>query len=221
VVNAIDDTASKPPGVPTSTDVSVNDAFPSGATFTAIGGTCANISPATPTTNTTGVLNYTLPASTASCTVDYKLCAPAPYNTVCDTATLTVSSSGPKLATLTVRQAVLSPLPVNLKPPFSQTYTGDNGWTIQTVTNNDPDVANLSPTETLAANNTATTLSTRLPDARWFVNRFSCMDTSAATSGNPRGTLVSTTLSDITIPADKVLAGATLVCTLLLAHVVP
>lgn len=340
VINALDDTDTQPAGVPSNTDVSANDAFPAGSTFTATGGTCSNISPLTPASNTNGVLNYTLPGGSPSCTVNYQLCAPAPYNTVCDSATLTVSplagnpvialnkalggagraaandqftvqllqngtvvnntsnstttgsgstvtagsgttgsysgtagttytlnevgSSGanlqrynssvvcsrngvtqpvfnlggsitpvngdvflctitnsPRLTTLSLRQIVLSPVPVNLLPPFSQQYTGNNGWTQQTITNTALNTFNSGATVTLATNNVDTTIATTLPDARWFVTRFSCTDSNAAISGNSPGLLVSTTQPAVTLAAANVLPGANLVCTLYLGHLTP
>ncbi len=338
VINAIDDSDSKPAGVPSSTDVSANDANPAGSTFTATGGSCTNPSPFNPTANTTGILSYTLPAGSQSCTVEYKLCAPAPYASICDTATLTVNlrlpsitvtkaisgtgrvsatdqfavqilqnnavvnntltstttgsgtvvtagsgttgrftttantsytlnevaSNGailgrytssvnctldgtplpalslggtitptgsetyictitnkPKAATLTVRQMVLGPVPVNLLPPYRFDYTGTNGWAARPLTDTALNVLVTSSTDPLTAFNTATTVSTKLPEPRWFVSVFSCNDTNAAISGNPTGVLVTAKATSITIPATYVRPGAALRCTMALGHLTP
>lgn len=99
LVNAIDDTANKIANLPTTTSVNTNDTYPTGSTFMVTGGTCPAKTPASPTTNTTGVLSYTSPATTgATCTVIYQVCAPAPNTTVCDTATLTVTATAPEAA---------------------------------------------------------------------------------------------------------------------------
>ncbi len=91
VISAVNDVDSKAPGLPSSTNVSVNDKFPANATFMVTGGTCSAASPFSPVTNTTGVLGYTLPAASPSCTVLYKVCAPSPNSTICASATLTVT----------------------------------------------------------------------------------------------------------------------------------
>ena len=106
VLDAVDDVATKPAGTASTSDVSVNDKVPSGSTFTVTGGTCASMAPASPASNTTGILGYTLPLGTASCTVVYQLCAAAPNAGICDTATLTVSGDGSSGTALSVRKAM-------------------------------------------------------------------------------------------------------------------
>lgn len=99
LVNGIDDTANKIANLPSNTSVNTNDTYPTGSTFTVTGGTCGAKTPASPTTNTTGILDYTSPATTgATCTVIYQVCAPAPNIAVCDTATLTVTATAPEAA---------------------------------------------------------------------------------------------------------------------------
>ena len=134
--------------------------------------------------------------------------------------TVTLSLSKPA-ATLSVRHMVLPPVPVNLKPPFTFSYTGTNGWTAPALT-----VAALNQyfstaAVTLASANTATTLSTSLPEPRWQVVGFTCADTSAGASGNPVGTLVSSSSTSVTIPAAYVVPGATLRCSMLMGHLTP
>lgn len=100
LVNAIDDTDNKIANLPSTTSVNTNDTYPTGSTFFSTGGTCAGRSPATAgTANTTGVMSYTSPATSgATCTVIYRVCAPAPNTTVCDAATLTVTATAPEAA---------------------------------------------------------------------------------------------------------------------------
>ena len=336
ILHATDDIDKKFEGLASTSNVSSNDAFPAGSTFTATGGSCSNLSPASPATNTTGVLGYVLPAGNPNCTVTYRLCAPAPNAGVCQTATLTVNQAGPSItvnkvmgsnrnndadqftlqimqsgnavvssttqgignsivagtgvinafttstgasysigevmatgsssalnnynsslsctnttgstlpaglnvpftigandtinctvtnttkpATLTVRQVVASPIPVNMVPPFSFKYAGTNGWTLQTLTSASLNNFVSGNAQTLSAFNTATTLSVTYPEARWSVFSFSCVDTNAPASGNPTGTLVSATASSVTVPAANVRPGAALRCTALLRHPVP
>ena len=336
VIDAVNDTDSQIPGVAASTNVGRNDAVPAGATFTVTGGSCANPSPLNPVTNTTGVLNYTLPVGSTNCTVVYALCAPAPNAAVCDSATLTVNRSNPtitvskvlgsnraddadqfalqissngsavassttqgsgntvlagtgvinafvanvggsytigesmasgsssaigfynsaiacsnasgttlpsaldtpftvqandainctitntpKPVTLKVRQVVISPMPPNLVPPFTIGYAGTNGWASQTLTSPSLNVFVVGASQTLAASNIATTLSLSFPDTRWLVRGLGCVDSNAASTGNPTGNLVSVTTSSVTLPAINVKPGAALLCTALLGHSVP
>jgi hypothetical protein len=124
--------------------------------------------------------------------------------------------------TLQVRQLVRSPVPVNIVPPFSYTYpASNNGWTQQKLTNTALNAFTSSPVVNLTATNTDTTVYTTLPDDRWYVSSFNCIDTNAATTGNPPGFLVSVKATSVTIPAAKVLAGAALRCTILLGHYTP
>jgi len=97
---AVNDSDNKAINVASSTNVSQNgingagaDTYPTGSTFTVTGGTCAAGAPASPATNTTGVLTYTSPATAGgTCTVVYSVCNPAPNATNCATATLTVTA---------------------------------------------------------------------------------------------------------------------------------
>jgi hypothetical protein len=467
VIDAVNDSDSKAAGVSTTTNVSGNDKFPAGSSFTVTGGTCSSAGPITPATNATGVLSYTVPAGTASCTVIYKLCAPSPNTAVCDSATLTVATAAPTLlytkalqgnrinnadqftldwinagsgsgiaastttgtgstvaagtgtsgvvpicvgcghfvsetmapgsasslsqynvsvsctnatpggtnvsgitklgdvivptygdviscvvtnsakvptitvtkalggsranaadqftvqvlqgstvvnattastttgtgatvtagsgttgltnlvagssytlnevlaagsvsslaqytakvscsnalaggtavptslggtftpqtgdainctitndqglVTLTLTQLIISPFPVNMLPPYTFSYSINNGWPVQPqqLTTSTYNVPVSTPARTLAASNTSTTLSTSLPDARWFVSSFVCSDANAAITGNPTGTLVRVVGTSITIPAANVRAGSALKCTLTMGHKVP
>ena len=127
----------------------------------------------------------------------------------------------PKPATLAIRQIVLSPIPVNLVPPFTFNYAGDNGWGSQKLTTTSMNTPLAGTSQPLTTLNTATTLSVTYPEARWSVFSFSCVDTNAPASGNPTGTLVSATASSVTVPAANVRPGAALRCTALLRHSVP
>lgn len=89
IIDAVDDTVpGRPAGAAGETyDVSGNDGFPPGSTFTlGTGSTCAN-----PAMSTAGVATFDVPSDGNSCTVVYQVCAPAPNATRCDTAVLTVT----------------------------------------------------------------------------------------------------------------------------------
>jgi hypothetical protein len=135
--------------------------------------------------------------------------------------TLTNTAKPVAAATLQIRQSVLSPVPPNLLPPYTFQYTGNNGWSAPAITNTALNQAQSSAAVRLAATNVATTVSTTLPDNRWFVAAFSCSDLSAPGSGNPTGTLVKSTTPSVTIPASFVRPSATLRCAMALGHATP
>lgn len=100
LINSQDDTTPKIVNLPTTTNVGSNDTFPVGSTFFSSGGTCTGRAPTTAATaNTTGIMSYNSPATVgATCTVVYRVCAPAPNTTLCDDATLTVTATAPEAA---------------------------------------------------------------------------------------------------------------------------
>jgi hypothetical protein len=163
--------------------------------------------------------------STLSCTNAAGTTVPTALNTAftlsdTDKVSCTLTNKT-KPATLTLRQAVQSPLPVNLVPPYTISYAGTNGWTSPALTNNVPDNLLSGNPMTLSAFNTDTRITATFPDARYYTNRFSCQDTNFAASGNPSTILVSATTNSITIPAANVLPGAALRCTMLAGHTTP
>ncbi|MCX7557062.1 GEVED domain-containing protein, partial [Xanthomonadaceae bacterium JHOS43] len=86
IIDAVDDATSVPGGSTGNTfDLTSNDDYPPGSTFTYTGGTCVNGSVSAGGT-------ATFDATPNPCTVTYQVCAPAPNQTQCDTATLTVTS---------------------------------------------------------------------------------------------------------------------------------
>lgn len=90
-VNAEPDTLTVyAPSVAGSTAIAGNDKYPAGSIFSldGTGSTCAGAQ-----VSAAGVAGFTSPANGTSCTVKYKLCAPAPYQTVCDISSLTVNTS--------------------------------------------------------------------------------------------------------------------------------
>src|SRR5690606_13386359 len=103
-------------------DLSNNDDYPPGGTFTYTGGTCANGS-------VSGSGTATFDATPNPCTVTYQVCAPAPDQAQCDTATLTVTSE------LADMSPGFTNMPTVLAP--GQTVTG----AILTCTNAGPDAA--------------------------------------------------------------------------------
>ena len=111
VVDAVDDNVGQPGGTTgRTTPLAPNDQFPAGSTFTGTGGSCANAS-----VSGAGLATYDVPAS-GSCTVTYQLCAPAPEQTTCDLATLTVTAGAADLS------PTFSGLPRVVGP--GQRYTG-------------------------------------------------------------------------------------------------
>jgi hypothetical protein len=124
---------------------------------------------------------------------------------------------------LTLTQLIISPFPINLLPPFTFNYVINNGWPVQPqpLTTTTFNVPVLTATRPLAASNVDTTLSTNLPDARWFVSSFACSDANTAVSGNQPGNLVRVVGTSITIPAANVRPDAVLKCILTIGHKVP
>ena len=105
IIDALNDATSLPGGSTGQTfNLAGNDEFPPGSTFTIQpGSTCAN-----PGVSLAGVATFDVTPS--PCTVNYRVCAPAPNGTVCDTAVLTVTG------TTTDMQAVLGPIPSVVSP---------------------------------------------------------------------------------------------------------
>jgi hypothetical protein len=124
---------------------------------------------------------------------------------------------------LSLTQLIIAPFPINLPPPFTFNYTINNGWPVvpQPLTTSKFNVPVSTATTPLTASNVDTTMSTVLPDARWFVSSFVCVDTNAAITNNPTGTLVRVVGTSITIPAANVRPGSALKCTLTMGHKVP
>jgi hypothetical protein len=138
------------------------------------------------------------------------------------TCNVTNTAKAPSLM-LTLTQLIISPFPINLLPPFTFNYAINNGWPIQpqSLTTTTFNVPVLTATRPLAASNVDTTLSTNLPDARWFVSSFACSDANTAVSGNQPGNLVRVVGTSITIPAANVRPDAVLKCILTIGHKVP
>ena len=150
VVDAVDDSVGQPGGTTgRTTPLNPNDQFPTGSTFTGTGGSCANAS-----VSSTGLATYDVPAS-GSCTVTYQLCAPAPEQTTCDLATLTVTAGAADLS------PVFSGLPRVVGP--GQRYTG----LVLTCTNVGGGAAAISPscTPTVSVGTVGDLLCTPAPGA--------------------------------------------------------
>jgi uncharacterized repeat protein (TIGR01451 family) len=122
VVNAVDDAISLSGGSSAQTfNLAANDEFPTGSSFTRIGGNCANANVAA----TSGIASFDVGLS--ACTVNYQVCAPAPEATLCDSATLSVT------ALLSDMSAAFGAIPSVLSPgqalpglTLSCTNTGAN-----------------------------------------------------------------------------------------------
>jgi uncharacterized repeat protein (TIGR01451 family) len=139
VIDAVNDVDTKQPNVPATTNLAPNDQFPVGSTFSVRpGSTCGAPVAVTPA----GVASYTSPAVAATtCTVNYQVCAPAPNASVCDNATLTVTSSASPLLTVT-KTASQSPLVVAQAGQF---------YTITIVVANGPTTAPITLTDAMPA----------------------------------------------------------------------
>ena len=133
LVNSVSDTASKTINLPSTTNVSTNDIYPTGSTFFSTGGTCVGRSPTTAgTANTTGIMSYTSPATVGgTCTVVYRVCAPAPNTTLCDDATLTVTGAAPAASVM-----------VSKTDSKTVTASGSTNTYVVRLRNDGPDAAN-------------------------------------------------------------------------------
>jgi hypothetical protein len=122
----------------------------------------------------------------------------------------------PTPATLTVTQRVVVTAPATFNPPVTLSYTGNNGWAFQQVSNMTVNAVSKGVTQTLTALNVPTTLTVALPpsEAGWSLVSIRCTDTNAAASGNPPPptALASSTTTSVTIPSNYVVARAALQC---------
>lgn len=134
-----------------------------------------------------------------------------------DTVSCTLTNS-PAPVLLSLRQMVQSTLALTAPPPYSFNYSVNNGWGSQVLSNTSVNTFTTSPTRALSAADSATTVSVDLPSINWAVTSLSCIDSNAAVSGNPTGTLVSTLSSSVTVPAQYVRPGANLQCTSVLRY---
>ena len=109
LLDAVDDAVSRP-GSATgeSFDVSTNDQFPVGSSYSLVAdGSCANAA-----VSTAGSVSFDVTPSPL-CTVKYRVCATAPNTSICDQATLEVTSLATDMAaTFGAIPAVLSPAQV-------------------------------------------------------------------------------------------------------------
>ena len=134
VIDAVNDVDTKQPNVAVTTNLASNDQFPAGSVFTLQpGSTCLS-----PAVSAVGSASYTSPTvATATCTVNYRVCAPAPNGAVCDTATLTVTAGAAPLLTVT-KTASQSPLVAAQAGQFyTITITVTNGPTTAAITLSD------------------------------------------------------------------------------------
>jgi uncharacterized repeat protein (TIGR01451 family) len=148
VIDAVNDTAGGQPGTAGTVNVASNDQFPVGSIFTQTGTTC---SPAG-TMTSAGVVVFTNPAASTSCTISYQVCAPAPNTTVCDSAVVVVTAGVAPFLTVT-KTASQTPLAVSKAGQFyTITINVTNGPTTAAMT-----IADTLPTGmTLSAAPTAT-----------------------------------------------------------------
>jgi uncharacterized repeat protein (TIGR01451 family) len=147
VIDAINDTDTKQPMVGGTTNVSTNDQYPVGSTFTLQpGSTCAS-----PSVSGAGVATYISPALAGGiCTVNYQVCAAAPNNTACDLAILTITASAAPLLTVT-KTASQTPLAVGRAGQF---------YTITIAVANGPTTAAITIADTLPTGMTLSALPT-------------------------------------------------------------
>ena len=207
IVDAVDDTTSAPGGSTGNTfDLGGNDQVPPGSTFTLTGGTCANPS------LTGSVVTYD--ATPNPCTVVYQVCAPAPNQTQCDTATLTVL-----MPAMTVVKSVTSsgPYTVGSTIGYSFLVTNTGSVTLTDVTVTDG-LAGLSaivcPSTTLPVGGAMTCTATYVVtqsdvDAGNVHNSATASGTPPATPTNPNPTPITTPPSVIDTPIAQTPALAT------------
>lgn len=139
MIDAVDDSTGAPGGsTGQTTNVATNDQFPVNSVFSLqAGSTCANAA-----VSTLGVASYDVPAN-SGCRVNYRVCAPAPNSTVCDTATLTIAATASDLS------PVLSVLPAASSPGASIAGT-------VTCTNTGPATASNAVCNVVAVDSTST-----------------------------------------------------------------
>lgn len=132
-----------------------------------------------------------------------------------DVITCTVSNA-PAPASLQVTQKAIVTAPSTFNPPVTFSYTGNNGWMQQPVSNLVVNAVVKGVTQNLTAVNVATTqtVAVTATESGWSVVSMRCTDTNAAVSGNPAppAVLVSSTNNTITIPAIYVVPNAALQC---------
>ncbi|MEN9886080.1 MAG: hypothetical protein RL758_658 [Pseudomonadota bacterium] len=129
---------------------------------------------------------------------------------------ITTGVQGGSPATFTINQSVASN--VTSSGPWGFSYSGDNGVGSPSLSNNSVGAGGAvnSPTYTLSALGTATTLNVPVSPG-WYVGWASCTDTHAASTGNPTGNLATASGSTwgtyvLTIPAANVKSGSAFQC---------
>jgi hypothetical protein len=137
---------------------------------------------------------------------------PAPGDVLDCTVTNT-----PKPVTLQVTQRLVIAAPYVFSP-VTFTYTGNNGWATQDLYVPKDYLVTPGKRQTLAAINTATTVSINLPQQHWQVATNRCTDENWRETGNPSTYFVSSTTGSITIPANRVRAGAQITCAMLQSY---
>lgn len=132
-----------------------------------------------------------------------------------DVITCTISNV-PAPASLVVTQKAIVTAPATFNPPVTFSYTGNNGWTPQPLSNPVVNAVNRGVAQNLAALNAATSLAVAVPgsEAGWHIVSIRCTDANAAVSGNPPPptVLASSTTNTVTVPANYVVANAALQC---------
>jgi hypothetical protein len=119
--------------------------------------------------------------------------------------------------TLQVTQRLVIAAPYVFSP-VTFTYTGNNGWTTQDLYVPKDYLVTPGKRQTLAAINTATTVTINLPQQHWQVATNRCTDENWRETGNPSTFFVSSTTGSITIPAGNVRAGAQITCAMLQSY---
>lgn len=129
-VTAVPDSVAVSANTAANFNIAANDAYPAGAQFNleTSGSTCLNAQ-----VSNVGVAVFTGPANGATCTVKYKLCAPAPYQTACSSGNLNVNAAlttGCGSLSLTYQATVPSNSPANA---FSINGNGCNFFALNTL----------------------------------------------------------------------------------------
>jgi uncharacterized repeat protein (TIGR01451 family) len=138
VIDAVNDAVTVKNNTVNNTNLIGNDTIPAGSAITFVSSTCPG---PTATVSPIGVASYTSPATApGSCNVVYKICAPAPDDAICDTATLTV--------TATAAAPIISVTKLAVPGAFIPGLAGQK-YTLTITINNGPTTAPIVLSDTL------------------------------------------------------------------------
>ena len=130
-------------------------------------------------------------------------------------------TNAPTQPTLKVTQRLLVVVPYVFKGPVTFNYSGTNGWTTKPITANQAGASYSTAAQPLGAINTSTTVQIAQPSANWAVVSFQCADSNRLVSGNPSGSIASSSTTAVTIAATYIRPSAVITCTILMSYTEP